>query len=112
VFVGASYLFVPKVVTDLARRRDFVGSRLVIHDIQPAATDLIAAVCRRISDAANADFTVEARNDLSAALQGADYVLLCISVGGREAAGEDIALCKRFGCEHVIGDTIGPAALI
>lgn len=110
-FIGASYLFVPKVVRDLALSGAFRGSELVIYDIVDEPAQVLAKVCRRISDELQANLIVRAAADRADALRNADFVILCISVGGRQASREDIEICRRHGCDHVIGDTIGPAAL-
>jgi len=45
------------------------------------------------------------------ALDGADFVLTAIGVGGFAAMQEEARLCLEHGIVHAVGDTIGPAAL-
>ncbi len=110
-FVGASYLFVHRVVKDLALAGNFDGSELVIYDIEREPAEVEAGVCRRISDELGAAFRIRAELDRAEAYKDADFVIICISVGGREASKSDIEICRRYGDDHVIGDTIGPAAI-
>ena len=110
-FVGASYLFVRNVIKDLARCGAFRGNELTIYDIEPEPAEVNAALGQRICDELAAGLSVRAVHDRADALADAAFVVVCISVGGREAARTDIEICRRHGCDHVIGDTIGPAAV-
>jgi alpha-galactosidase len=62
----------------------------------------------RFTSALEANVSVEATLDRRAALDGADYVITMIQVGGyRPATVIDFEVPKRFGLRQTIGDTLG-----
>ncbi len=70
-------------------------------------------VTRRIVEALGANTSVEATLDRRAALDGADYVITMMQVGGyRPATVTDFELPKRFGLGQTIGDTVGIGAIM
>ena len=111
VFLGASHLFVHQVVRDLSLTRRFTGSEIVIYDIDRRARQRVARVCRLLTDRLDSGLLIKEAGSLPQALAGADFVLLCITVGGKELCARDIALCRRYGMRHVIGDSAGPACV-
>ena len=54
---------------------------------------------------------MESTTDRLAALEGADYVLNMINVGGTEPFENEIRIPERYGVEQAIGDTIGPGGI-
>jgi alpha-galactosidase len=65
-------------------------------------------VSERVTSALNANVAVEATLDRRAALDGADYVITMVQVGGyRPATVIDFEVPKRFGLRQTIGDTLG-----
>ena len=65
-------------------------------------------VSEQLTSALDAHVTVEATLDRRAALDGADYVITMIQVGGyRPATVIDFDVPKRFGLRQTIGDTLG-----
>ena len=65
-------------------------------------------VSEQLTSALDAHVTVEATLDRRAALDGADYVITMIQVGGyRPATAIDFDVPKRFGLRQTIGDTLG-----
>src|SRR5205823_9066520 len=62
----------------------------------------------KIAETLGTNTIVEATLDRRAALDGADYVLTMMQVGGyRPATVTDFELPKRFGLRQTIGDTVG-----
>lgn len=111
VFVGASYLFVHKVLRDMLLVGGFDKVHLVVHDIDPVPLKLVADLLEKIARQTSSGVTVSRTLDRVEALRGADAVLLSINVGGQEADYRSAAVCARFGIPVGIGDTMGPAAL-
>jgi alpha-galactosidase len=65
-------------------------------------------VSERVTSALDPEVTVEATLDRRAALDGADYVITMVQVGGyRPATVVDFEVPKRFGLRQTIGDTLG-----
>lgn len=111
VFVGgASFLWTGRFATDLFLKESLRGSRLVLVDIDPDALALVAGYCRLRNTQTGAGWEITTAN-LDAALEGADYVMLSIAVGGLEAFDRDYRIPEKYGVFHTVGDTVGPAGI-
>jgi alpha-galactosidase len=70
-------------------------------------------VSERVTAALNASVAVEATLDRRTALDGADYVITMVQVGGyRPATVIDFDVPKRFGLRQTIGDTLGVGGIM
>src|SRR6266516_7591643 len=107
---GGSYNWTPKLLTDLALTRDLAGT-VVLHDIDSAALEEMQRFGRAVMAAADADFAVEASDDLSEALRGAEFVIVTITTGGLEAMRQDIDVPLKYDIYQSVGDTVGPGGL-
>jgi len=54
---------------------------------------------------------IEATLDLRKALDGADYVIVMIQVGGVDAFGCDYEIPMKYGVDQCIGDSLGPGGI-
>ena len=50
--------------------------------------------------------------DQREALEGADYVVVCISTGALQSMALDIAIPERYGIKQSVGDTVGPGGIV
>ncbi len=107
---GGSVQWAPKIVTDLALSETFAGAELVLHDIDADALQLLTRACKRIV-AQVGSLQVTATLDRASALRGADYVILCVAIGGLSAARNDVEIPERYGIYQSVGDTVGPGGL-
>src|SRR5688500_19832412 len=77
-------------------------------DIDSARLADTEAVANLLADRAFAHASIEATTDLRRALDGADYAINMIQVGGyRPATAIDFEIPKRYGLRQTIGDTLG-----
>ena len=106
--IGAgSVEFTRILLADLSDFPELVESTVVLHDIDPerlATAERIAADTIRST---GARFTVETHLDRRAALDGADFVINEIQVGGFDATLRDFEIPKRYGLRQTIADTLG-----
>ncbi len=108
VFLGAgSVVFTRQLLTDILGFPELTGARLVLHDIDPDRLATARAHAERIADARGARPAIVATLDRRAALDGADFVINAIAVGGYPATRTDFDVPARFGLRQTIGDTIG-----
>ncbi len=108
---GGSVQWSPKIVTDIALCEVFAGAQLVLHDIDADALELLTRACKRIVAQAGGSLQVTAALDRAEALQGADFVILCVAIGGLEAVRNDLEIPERYGIYQPVGDTVGPGGL-
>jgi alpha-galactosidase len=107
--IGAgSVEFTRNIVTDLCTYPEFKGRlELSLHDIDPDRLQYAEALVRRISDQSGAGARVSSDIDRLSAVEGSDYVLNEIQVGGYAATRADFDIPARYGVRQTISDTIG-----
>ena len=97
--VGAGSTYTPELVSGLGRERDAIDVReLVLHDIDAERLDVVGGLAQRMLDRQGYDGRLEQTGDLDRALDGADYVLVQIRVGGQEARLRDETVPLACGC--------------
>jgi alpha-galactosidase len=111
VIVGASYIFVPRIVKDFCLTRRFEDYELVLLEIIPEHLDLVYRYCLKVKETLKSEMKITATQNRKKALEEAQFVVVSIMVGGFEAWQVDLKTCLKYGISHGIGDTIGPAAL-
>jgi alpha-galactosidase len=107
--IGAgSVEFTRNIVTDLCTYPELQGRiELSLHDIDRDRLQYAEALVRRISDQSGAGAKVSSDLDRLAAVEGSDYVLNEIQVGGYAATRTDFDVPARYGVRQTISDTIG-----
>ena len=108
-FIGAgSTVFAKNLIGDLLSYPELAAARITLHDIDEKRLAVSEIVARRINQALGARAVIEATTDRGRALDGADYAINMIQVGGYEPATvTDFALPRRAGLNQTIADTLG-----
>ena len=107
-FVGAgSAEFTRQLLRDLLTFPDLPGLELVMHDIDPARLALAEQVAAISVRHHARDVSVRATADLRTALDGADFVINTVNIGGHAATVTDFDVPESFGVRQTIGDTLG-----
>jgi alpha-galactosidase len=108
VFIGAgSVEFTKNLLGDILSFPELAGSEIVLHDIDPERLEAGTAIARWTSDTLGAPASISATLDRRAALEGADYVINMVQVGGHDATLLDFEIPLRHGLRQTIGDTLG-----
>lgn len=108
-FIGAgSTVFAKNLIGDLLSYPELGNARLTLFDVNDKRLAESEIVARRINQALGTSAVIEATTDRSKALDGADYAINMIQVGGyKPATVTDFALPKKAGLEQTIADTLG-----
>lgn len=108
-FIGAgSVVFTRTLVSDILRFPELRNAAITLMDIDAERLAVAEAAIRRLADERKARPTITATTDRRKALEGANYVISVIQVGGfRPATVTDFEIPKRFGVRQTIGDTLG-----
>ncbi len=108
-FIGAgSTVFARNLLQDLFTFPELHESTIALMDIDPTRLADTEAVANRLAGSACAHPTIEATTDLRRALDGADFAINMIQVGGyRPSTVIDFEIPKRYGLRQTIGDTLG-----
>jgi alpha-galactosidase len=106
--IGAgSVEFTRGLVADVVTAPELHGTTINLHDIDAERLSVAEALARRASDETGAGLIITAHLDRRDALDGADYVVNEIQVGGYAATLLDFEIPATYGLRQTIGDTIG-----
>ncbi len=108
---GGSYQWGPELMADLFGTPSLAGMHLVLQDIDPAPLPKMEALAHRVNDALEAKATIAATTDQRAALDGADFVIVCISTGGFRSMAVDLDVPAAHGITQTVGDSVGPGGI-
>jgi alpha-galactosidase len=108
-FIGAgSTVFARNLLGDILNHEELASSEIALFDIDANRLATSELVARRVAEALDAPAKIVATTDRRAALDGADYTINMIQVGGYEPATVvDFEIPKQFGLRQTIGDTLG-----
>ncbi|PNY82146.1 alpha-glucosidase/alpha-galactosidase [Deinococcus koreensis] len=107
--VGAgSTVFAKNLLGDILSFPELAGADIRLFDINPERLDVTAQVAARVAQTVGARPTVSTTTDRHRALDGADFVINMIQVGGYEPATvTDFEVPKKYGLRQTIADTLG-----
>ena len=106
--IGAgSVEFTIDVLSNILSFDDLADVSVVLHDIDEARLETAGRIGARINEAKGGRATIETQLDRRKALDGADYAINEIQVGGRDAFLIDFAIPSRYGVRQTIADTLG-----
>src|ERR671937_688617 len=97
--VGGGSTYTPELVSGLARDRQVLDvDELVLHDIDAERREVVGGMARRMLTKQGYPGRLEITEDLDAAVDGADFVLIQIRVGGQAARLRDETFPLACGC--------------
>src|SRR4051812_1271745 len=107
--IGAgSVVFAKNLLGDILSYPELDGCEIALMDIDPERLRVAEIVAHRVADAAGAQPTIVATTDRCRALDGADYAVNMIQVGGyKPSTMIDFEIPKKYGLRQTIGDTLG-----
>ncbi len=109
---GGSYHWAPRLLCDFANTPSLADAHVVLHDIDesklPGMVEFGAALAAR----RGIPLQVTAEVDRRRALEGAQYVIACLSVGGFKSMAFDLEIPESHGMRQPIGDTVGPGGVM
>jgi alpha-galactosidase len=111
-FIGAgSAVFVRRLLGDLLTCPELRDGDFWLMDVDPGRLAIIEPLARRMVETVGGAATINATRDRRAALDGADYVIVLIQVGGLAAYELDVEIPRRYGIDQCVGDTLGPGGV-
>jgi alpha-galactosidase len=108
-FIGAgSTVFARNLLGDIFSFPELADSTISLFDIDAARLKTSEIVAHNVARSAEARPTIEATTDRRRALDGADYAICMIQVGGyKPATVVDFEIPKQYGLRQTIADTLG-----
>ncbi len=105
--VGGGSTYTPELIVGFASREDRLPvDELVLLDVEPERLGIVSGLARRILDRRGWHGRLTSTLDRDAAIEGADFVVVQLRVGGQAARLLDETVPLRFGC--VGQETTGP----
>jgi len=97
--VGAGSTYTPELVEGFASRGDRLPvDELTLLDIDPERLGVVGALAERMMRRAGWGGRLRTTGDRREALEGADFVIVQLRVGGNQARFRDETIPLRFGC--------------
>jgi len=111
-FIGAgSVEFTRNLLGDIYSFPELADAEIVLHDIDEERLATAEAMARWTSDALGAGGRISSTGDRRRALDGADFAVNVIQVGGHAATLLDFEIPKKYGLRQTIADTSGVGAV-
>jgi alpha-galactosidase len=107
-YIGSSYKFVHQSVRDYLHTGAMDETDVVLYDINPDPLQIEFDVINRMIKQCKSGMTVKKAASRAEAMEGADYVVCSLLVGGMDIAEKEDLICQKYGIRHTVGDTIGP----
>jgi len=108
---GGSYQWGPELMADLFGTPALAGLHLVLEDINPDPLPKMEALAHKLNEAMGAGATIATTTDQRAALEGADFVIVCISTGAFRSMAVDLDVPAQHGITQTVGDSVGPGGI-
>lgn len=108
-FIGAgSCVFTRALLGDILQFPELAESEIALMDIDQERLDTAEILAHKVADALNVKPKIVATTDRRKAIEGANYVICTIQVGGYEPSTVvDFEVPKKYGLKQTIADTLG-----
>jgi alpha-galactosidase len=108
-FIGAgSSVFTKNIAGDILSRPALAAAEIRLMDIDPGRLAESEVIVGRMAQALGDKARVRTFTQQRAALDGADFVVVCFQIGGYEPCTvTDFEIPKKFGLRQTIADTLG-----
>jgi alpha-galactosidase len=106
--IGAgSVEFTRVLLADLVAFPELEGTTIALHDIDPDRLETAGRIAEDFNRQTGSRLLFESHLERRPALEGTDFVVNEIQVGGLEATLRDFEIPARHGLRQTIGDTLG-----
>jgi len=110
--IGAgSLIFGKTLIMDILATEALKGSALCLMSRTKPKLDRMEAFVKRVIRENRSPATVATTLDRRKALEGAQYVIVMIQVGGADAFRWDYEIPLKYGVDQCIGDSLGPGGI-
>jgi alpha-galactosidase len=107
-FIGAgSVVFTKNLLGDILALPALRDVEIALHDIDAERLEAADAMARWVAGEREAHPQISTHGDPRAAIEGADFVLNMVQIGGHQATLRDFEIPERYGLRQTIGDTLG-----
>ncbi len=108
---GGSTHWTPRLLVDFANSDVLSDVAVTLMDVDPSSLPLMEDVAAHIAKVRGSSLSVRTTTDLGDGLDGADFVIIALSVGGFASMGHDLGIPARYGIRQPVGDSVGPGGI-
>ncbi|MDX6546188.1 MAG: hypothetical protein QOG02_1962, partial [Gaiellales bacterium] len=109
---GGSSSFVPLLIRRLMQSQPLGGAHVTLMDVDEGRLGVMQSLADKLIASEGSALTVDSTTDQRESLDGADFVIAAISVGGMDAWANDLEIPGRYGVVMHVGDSIGPGGIM
>jgi len=110
--IGAgSIVFCKTLMMDIMATEALADSEFVLMSRTMPKLDRMKAFAERVIKENGLSARVRTTLDRRDALDGADYVIVMLQIGGVEGFGHDYEIPMKYGVDQCIGDSLGPGGI-
>ena len=107
-FIGAgSVVFTKNLLGDILALPALEDVEIALHDIDADRLQTAEAMAQWVAAERGAHPEITTHHDRRSAIDGCDFVINMVQIGGHEATLRDFEIPARYGLRQTIGDTIG-----
>jgi alpha-galactosidase/6-phospho-beta-glucosidase family protein len=108
---GGSTHWTPRLLVDFANTEVLRDAEVTLMDVDPDSLPLMVEVAEHIAKVRDIGLAVRTTTDLSSGLEGAEFVIVALSVGGFASMRHDLEIPARYGIRQPVGDSVGPGGI-
>jgi alpha-galactosidase len=109
---GGSAKFVAGLVRDVFSFEELRDAHIALMDINPENMDRSERIVRKMIGDLKIPATVSSTTDQRKAIEGADYVIITVMVGGFKHYDTDNTIPMKYGVYPTVGDTTGAGGVM
>jgi alpha-galactosidase len=109
---GGSSSFVPVLLRRLIQSGSLRDSTVTLMDIDAGRLGVMQELGDRLVAGEGSPLAVRSTLDQRESLEGADFVIAAISVGGFDAWADDLEIPGRYGLVMHVADSVGPGGIM
>jgi alpha-galactosidase/6-phospho-beta-glucosidase family protein len=109
---GGSTHWTPTLLVDFANSPVLQDAEVTLVDTAPETLPPMVELARHLASSRSIGLTARAATALEEGLEGAEFVLTTLSVGGFTAMAHDIEIPYRYGVRQPVGDSVGPGGIL
>ncbi len=108
---GGSTHWTPRLLVDLANTETLRDVDVTLMDKDPGSLPKMVEVAEHIAKVRAIGLSAHPTTDIGDALEGADVVIIALSVGGFASMRHDLEIPARYGIRQPVGDSVGPGGI-
>ncbi len=108
---GGSTHWTPRLLVDFVNTEGLRDASVALNDIDVDSLQRMERLARHIVSTKKTSMDISASPEIGDVLDGADFVITALSVGGFESMAHDVEIPARYGVYQPVGDSVGPGGI-